>query len=243
MASEPQGGCDSGHHLLLFARFPRAGFCKTRLIPRLGEQGSAQFCWSALVDLLHLLSQLPIRKTWLYTPASAGDDALQLLQAEGLDSAWNVQAQMNASQLGDRLKHAFEWATTTLPVGVSTSLGAVAFMGMDCFDLTPAHIMGAVDGTADNVAQILPARDGGYVLLSLPATCPSTIFDNIPWSCEETCKAQVARIKESGLHVRLGEELDDVDDASDLERLLEHKDEKRATFPRLMKYLDTVVEQ
>jgi rSAM/selenodomain-associated transferase 1 len=239
MSSESQGSSASEHHLLLFARFPRAGSCKTRLIPRLGEQGSAIFCRSALVDLLHLLSGLPIRKTWLYTPASAGDDALQLLQSEGLDSAWNVQEQTDASQLGDRLKNAFELAATTLPAGAAS----VTFMGMDCFDLTPKHIMQAVEGTADNVAQVLPARDGGYVLLALPATCPSSVFENVPWSCDETCKAQVARIREAGLDVSLGEELDDVDDASDLDRLLHHRDEKRGAFPRLMKYLDTVVEQ
>eukprot|EP00593_Proboscia_inermis_P005565 CAMPEP_0171317084 /NCGR_PEP_ID=MMETSP0816-20121228/77993_1 /TAXON_ID=420281 /ORGANISM="Proboscia inermis, Strain CCAP1064/1" /LENGTH=113 /DNA_ID=CAMNT_0011809927 /DNA_START=80 /DNA_END=417 /DNA_ORIENTATION=+ len=57
------------------------------------------------------------------------------------------------------------------------------------------------ESVSRNRSMICPAVDGGYVLLSLPSTCPLEIFDNVEWSTENTCTSQIAALKKAGLEV------------------------------------------
>src|SRR5215472_3367095 len=41
-----------GVTLIVFSREPRAGYCKTRLIPRLGAEGAAELARAFLVDAI-----------------------------------------------------------------------------------------------------------------------------------------------------------------------------------------------
>lgn len=117
---------------------------------------------------------------------------------------------------------------------------SVTFIGMDCFDLTVERVRNAAEGAAEGVAQILPARDGGYVLLSVPASCQPDIFDGVPWSCDKTCDAQIANIKANGVDVVVGQTLGDVDEPSDLDELIKSR-HKLQDFPRTLQVLETLI--
>lgn len=230
------------HHLLLFAKCPAPGSCKTRLIPRLGAQGASQFAQAALVDLLHLLSEAPIQRVWLYTPSTAHQTALGTVITEHLQAKWQVHPQSDGAghDLGHRLSAAFAWAKGNIPPDQMDS-SSVTFIGMDCFDLTAERVRNAAEGAARGVAQVLPAQDGGYVLLSVPANCPPDIFNGIPWSCDKTCDAQIASIRGNGVDVVVGQTLADVDEPSDLDELIKGK-HKLQDFPRTLQVLEALIQ-
>lgn len=229
-------------HLILVARFPSPGKCKTRLIPKLGTEGACAFAFAALSDLLHLYASLSLQKTFLYTPESARGDIEGFLRREELHRSWNIRPQISSPDLGGRLRGALEYAQNLYKdQDGNVRTASVTFIGMDCFDLNPARIEQSVAIATPTKAHVLPARDGGYVLLSVPSNCQNTIFDRIPWSSSQTCAAQIERLVESGLECELGETLDDIDEPEDLDRLWQMREQKLTNYPRTMKFLDTAM--
>lgn len=211
-------------HLLLFAKVPSAGSSKTRLIPRLGPVGSSDFALAALTDVLHLFTTLSpaIQKTIFYAPASSRSAISSLVSSRQLLEEWSVQPQSEsasgtAEDLGWRLSSALS------QIGSSdVKSGSVTFIGMDCFTLLPAHVEDSIRlVTETGKAHMIPAVDGGYVLLTVPADCPAAVFRGIPWSCEKTGRMQRERLEESGVGCLVGAEMADVDEVEDLDRLLD----------------------
>lgn len=237
-------------HLVLVARFPSPGTCKTRLIPRLGEVGAYEFSLASLTDILHLYAKLPVRKTLLYTPTDARPALIQFIQDEKLQSSWEIHPQAPATDLGGRLRVGLGFVKTESWSEEEKSesdpkcrwpLGAVSFIGMDCFDLSPSDILQSMTLVSPTTAYMSPASDGGYVLLTLPLNCSDKVFDGIPWSCEQTGKVQMTRLAEAGLSCTLGVVRDDVDTPQDLEKLWEKRGQKLDRYPRTMEYLKTVM--
>ncbi|RMJ23143.1 hypothetical protein PHISP_05987 [Aspergillus sp. HF37] len=236
------------HHLALIARFPSPGQGKTRLIPRLGLDGACSFARAALTDLLHLLSRAPsCHRTLFYTPESARADILQLLEQESIRSLWDIHPQAQTPDIGGRLHAALEHART---VDSGTLLAptpptpAITFIGMDCFELTTSIVQGSMArvSTPPRTAHMLPACDGGYVLLTIPLDCDGRrVFGQIPWSSSRTGCVQVQRLEEAGLSCVVGEALPDVDEPGDLDMLWESRQAKWASFPRTMGFLETVM--
>ncbi|RYO75179.1 hypothetical protein DL764_010573 [Monosporascus ibericus] len=187
-----------------------------------------------------MLAPLPVYKTLFYTPASAREAVSHFLDTHSLKSSWDFQPQVSGPDLGYRLAGGLEQARARLQ-GAKLGSSSVAFIGMDCFDLTPSRILGSFSLASASSAYMLPASDGGYVLLTVPLGCPSIIFDRIPWSCERTANIQITRLAEAGLSCILGEELGDVDEPEDLEQLWKSREQKRLTHPRTFKYLETVM--
>ncbi|KAK9236454.1 nucleotide-diphospho-sugar transferase [Lipomyces kononenkoae] len=227
-------------HLVLVARFPSPGTCKTRLIPRLGEEGACAFSLAALTDMLHLFATIPVHKTLLYTPITAGPAVASFLETESLQSSWEIQPQVPAADLGRRLRAALEHVQGLTPNNEWSS-GSVTFVGMDCFDLCSSRIQQSMSLVFPTQAHMLPARDGGYVLLTVPLGSNGTVFDRIAWSCDRTASLQIIRLAEAGVSCLLGEMLDDVDNPEDLERLWKARKHKLNQYPRTIKYLETVM--
>lgn len=232
-------------HLAVFARYPILGQSKTRLIPRLGPEGASSFARAALIDTLHLLSTLPCcQKTLFYTPATAHTHIIHLLEEECLDSAWSIQPQIDSADLGVRLADTARYLYHLTPSSVDRGLTPITLVGMDCFDITISTVRESMDLVRGmrGLAHMIPAVDGGYVLLTLPEGCRwNVVFRDIPWSCESTGRAQLQRIEEAGLQCIVGEMLRDVDEPEDLEVLWQGREGKRARFPRTMGFLEGVM--
>lgn len=237
-------------------------------MPRLGADGAYAFALAALTDVMHHLAVLPVHKTLFYTPATASSDIASFLARESLQSPWDICPQVpgdgamsSSLDLGARLSAVLE-RIQTLVLGSTrpnssestapllASPVAVTFIGMDCFDLTPSTILDSMSlvsatttaAAAAAAAHMLPARDGGYVLLTVPLTCASSVFHRIPWSENQTARVQIDRLEEAGLSCVVGDVLDDVDDPQDLERLWEARGQKKFdAYPRTMKYLEAVM--
>jgi hypothetical protein len=72
-------------------------------------------------------------------------------------------------------------------------------------------------------AHICPAADGGYGMLSVPAHAPAeAVFRNVIWSDPLTAVSQIKALTDcTGVSVRVGRIMHDVDEATDVKALCE----------------------
>src|SRR5436309_6006029 len=92
--------------VLLFAKYPRAGMAKTRLIPALGADGSAWLAEAFLLDLLERLAREEFgagaRRVLCFDPPDAAEDFRVLLVREKCSGDFSLVPQA-AGGLGERL--------------------------------------------------------------------------------------------------------------------------------------------
>ena len=190
--------------IIVFAKAPVAGFAKTRLIPALGAEGAANLARGMLT---HTLDQA----------LAAGVQAVELcMSPEPADPAWHGVALPSAvdrtaqgdGDLGERMNRAAERA-------LALRQGPVLLIGTDCPALNAAQIKEAARQLARHDAVLLPASDGGYVLLGLQAPCPG-LFTDMAWSTPVVAAETLSRIARLGLSVWQGPTLHDIDEPLDL---------------------------
>ncbi len=97
---------------------------------------------------------------------------------------------------------------------------SVIFVGSDCPNIPLDLVATAVKKACSGVAYLVPAKDGGYVLLALPQMTPSYVFDGVTWSAASTAVTQLRSIMACGIRVEVGPTLSDVDSPQDIELLL-----------------------
>jgi hypothetical protein len=92
-------------------------------------------------------------------------------------------------------------------------------IGTDCPALEPTHLRAAADALRDGAdAVIIPAEDGGYVLIGLRRPQPR-LFADMQWGTETVLAQTRRRAAEIGLAVRELAPLWDVDVPEDLDRM------------------------
>lgn len=84
--------------------------------------------------------------------------------------------------------------------------------------LTSEDLRAAAADLRSSDATIVPANDGGYVLLGLARPCPA-VFHDIAWGSGEVLGQTLARLRANGFACRVRPPLWDVDRAEDLARL------------------------
>jgi uncharacterized protein len=185
--------------ILVFAREPVAGMAKTRLIPALGEEGAARL---ARAMLGHALIEA----------AAANLGSVELVGDPHPD-AWEVpvrgvatSAQVGAD-LGERMGKA---VARILALG-----GRVIVTGTDCPGLDAARIAEAARALDSCDVAIIPATDGGYVLIGFARFDPA-IFTGVEWGREAVLAATLANIEALGWSPWQGDPLPDIDDPEDL---------------------------
>lgn len=193
----------SGARIIIFAKAPVAGEAKTRLVPALGEEGAARLAHQMLLatvdQALAADLGLPELCTTPATDHAAWDDLLPAAPLHFTDQG--------GGDLGERLARA---ATRGLSSG-----RPVLLIGADCPALTSEHLRAAAAALDDHDAVLLPATDGGYVLLGLRRTDPS-LFRDIPWSTSAVTRETLDRIRTLGWTVHVGETLQDIDRPEDI---------------------------
>lgn len=192
--------------ILVFAKAPVAGRTKTRLIPALGAEGAARLQVALLEDALR-------------RARAAGPAGLELWGAGGDPEGWlsSTAARHGASlheqcdgDLGARMQDALARATAD---------GAPALIiGTDAPGLTTASIERAGDSLARHDAVIVPALDGGYVLLGL-RQAPDALFTGIDWGTDRVLAATRARLRALAWRVDERPAAWDVDRPEDLDRV------------------------
>lgn len=191
-------------HVILFAKAPLPGFAKTRLIPALGKTGASTLA-RRLLD--HAISEavaaFPGAVELCVTPGP--EDAAWASQGIRCpDLSWSAQGD---GDLGARMARA---AKRALAGGEP-----VLLIGSDCPALD-RHALGEAARRLENAdAVMVPALDGGYVLLGLRRYDPS-LFYEIAWSTETVARVTAERCAKLGWRLDRMAPLPDIDDPSDL---------------------------
>lgn len=191
---------------VILAKAPLPGFCKTRLIPALGPDRAAALAAAMLQHTVKtaLAAQLgPVELCAAPSTAHPVWASLELSQ----ELHWSAQGE---GDLGERMARAVE---RTLAHGEH-----VILIGSDCPGLTREHLQDAASALQRGQTPLVPAFDGGYVLLGL-ATLQAALFTNMPWSTPEVARLTLERLAAAGLPVHLGPLLHDIDETADLAHL------------------------
>lgn len=210
-------------HVVVMAKAPVPGLAKTRLSPALGEVGAARLAAALLRDTLQRVQTLQamaaeaacvnapsvISVEWCLTPAPH-DSAWTTYLPPGVAGLNGVCSDQGAGDLGQRMARPSQRATHLQH--------AVMLVGTDCPMLSAALMWQAACALQHHDAVLIPATDGGYVLLGLQQHCPE-LFAHMPWSTDAVAALTVSRMRERGWSVWLGACLPDVDEPADLSLL------------------------
>ena len=194
-----------GSRLVIFAKAPQAGLAKTRLIPALGAAGAADLARQMLARTLAQALATGAQVELCMSPA-AGDPTWR---GVALPGTVKLTAQGDGD-LGERMNRAMNRALT--------QQAAVLLMGSDCPALSAGHMAEAAAQLKHHDAVLIPAADGGYVLIGLKAPCPS-VFAPMAWSTSVVAAETRQRLIALKKRVWLGPTLHDIDDAADLVHL------------------------
>ncbi|MGE3801866.1 MAG: TIGR04282 family arsenosugar biosynthesis glycosyltransferase [Candidatus Kapaibacterium sp.] len=204
--------------LLVFAKYPRGGRVKTRLVPDLTPQEAADLYRAFLCDSLatyignraHFKTHLMIadeRDSEAFTSMVVASEVAPLNE---IDHLLNVGFQ-SGGDLGERLSAGFGEA-------FNEASGAVCAIGTDHPTLPEEYLLQAFDLLDSNDLVIGPAADGGYYLIGMNQLHPS-LFQSMPWSQVSLFSETLREAARLNLSVGLLPEWYDVDDVHSLFRL------------------------
>ena len=184
--------------LVVMVKAPRPGRVKTRLGRQIGMVPAAWWMRHQTTRLLRRLRD-PRWDIWL---AIAPDIRLR-------DAAWPAdlsRVPQGSGDLGDRMGRLLR----NLPPG------PVCIIGSDIPGIPRRHIARAFAALGPAEAVFGPAPDGGFWLVGMKrlGPPPATLFRDVRWSSEHALSDTLATLP--GLRVAMVDELNDVDEASDL---------------------------
>ena len=184
---------------IVFAKAPRAGEVKTRLIPVLGAGGAAALHGRLLHRTLATATNAGLGPVELHCAPDESDAFLR-----DCGRRYGVAlAPQTGCDLGARLCNAFDEALARHP--------RIIIVGTDCPVLTEQHLRDAQAVLAQgDDAVLVPAEDGGYALIGL-TQCDARLFEGIAWGTDSVLAATRERLKALGWRWRELETLWDID--------------------------------
>jgi rSAM/selenodomain-associated transferase 1 len=186
----------------VFAKPPRPGEVKTRLVPALGEVGAAALARAFFLDTWASVSALEWADAVL---ATTDVDAHEWHLPEGTP----VWAQGDGD-LGRRMERILSRALDQYAFAIA--------VGTDAPGL-PAALLGAARHALASADAVLgPSDDGGFYLIGL-RRCPSDLLAELPWSVDQTFERTIERLRTYGLRTAVLPRWFDVDRPTDLSRL------------------------
>jgi len=195
--------------ILVFCKAPQAGEVKTRLAKNIGETAAKvvheYLAWHCLQQMLDF-SVAPV-ELWC-TPDTDHDFFHHCSTELGIPLKQQI-----GNDLGQRMRYALN---ETLH-----HHAPVVLIGTDCPALTADYLYSACFAARQNKTVIVPAEDGGYVLLGMNELQPE-LFIDMPWGTPQVYEETMARVTGE---VEVLEPLWDVDYVADLRRLYAVADE------------------
>ena len=194
--------------ILVFAKAPRAGTVKTRLIPALGPEGAAALHRLLTTHTVATLSRSRLAPLTLCVTPDVDDDFLRALARR---AGMALEAQVDGD-LGRRMAAALRRA--------QTESEQVLLVGTDCPNLDELYLGAALAALESGVDVVLgPAEDGGYVLIGLSRPVDERLFKDIDWGTDRVLEQTRARLAALGWSHRELPTRWDVDRPEDLARL------------------------
>jgi len=214
--------------VLVFAKLPKPGQVKTRLLGVLAPEQAAEVHRRCLEDTVALVSRVPRCQKCLRV-AARPDEAQELARALGLHRGWRVEVQ-RGRDLGERLHEAFD---SFLKRGYRK----IIVVGTDTPWMGSKRITQALRllKTADVV--LGPTADGGYYLVGARRLIPE-MFHPIPWSTSRVFRMTLRALKKEGSSYRLLPRDFDLDRPEDLKRAAKLLRRNAERAPSLARWLN-----
>ncbi len=184
--------------LCVFAKPPRPGVAKSRLIPALGAMGAGELAHALFADTWNMATRMPQMSVVLATTDAGAPEWREL----GAD-VWP----QGSGTIGDRMERVIRRALKTHPLAI--------VIGTDLPGLPAARLNAARRALASADAVLGPADDGGFYLIGL-RRCPRGLLRGLPWSTPEVFARTLGRLRSRGLRARTIGSWCDVDDPEDL---------------------------
>jgi rSAM/selenodomain-associated transferase 1 len=185
--------------IAIVAKAPIAGYAKTRLIPEIGAHAAAVLQERLTARGVETALASAIGPVTLWCAPDVSHRSFRDLQARhGIALATQIQGDLGARMLA------------------AMQNGLALVIGTDCPALTPAHLEEAADALREHDVVLVPAEDGGYVLIGTREPQPA-LFEGIAWSTPRVM--QQTRAAASRLRVRELQTLWDIDTEDDLARM------------------------
>lgn len=192
--------------ILQFARTPRAGRVKTRLMPALGGQGALQLHQQLVSYVWKSLHETGVSQQQLWVDAADTKGFFATLQP-GVENPYLQQG----GDLGERMAHAAGHALSQYEM--------VVVVGSDCPQLDENYLTEAFESLTQGAEVVLgPASDGGYVLIGM-RRLHARVFTDINWGSGEVLAQTRQRLAGIGCRWHELPERWDVDRPEDLQKL------------------------
>ena len=192
--------------IAVFAKAPVPGTVKTRLLALLGADGAAGLHAGLVRHALSTAVQARVGAVELWC---APDDRHPFFERCAREFGATLRIQRGAD-LGERMSRAFDAA---LEDGA-----ALVLIGSDCPAITVDDLRAAARALSSNDAVLVPAEDGGYVLVGLSTALPA-MFERIAWGDATVMSETRARLAAAGARWQELAESWDVDRPEDYARL------------------------
>ncbi len=185
----------------VMAKAPVPGLAKTRLIPDIGAHAAAVLTERLTARAVETAAAADTGPVSLWCTPDPAHPTFQSLADHHPLTLW---AQPDGD-LGDRML-------------ACTVQGPTLVIGSDCPALTPKHLQAAAHALRDTDVVLIPAEDGGYVLIGTRNAQPG-LFEPMAWGTDTVMAETRKRIAALNLRAVELAPLWDVDTENDLARL------------------------
>lgn len=187
--------------LIIIAKYPEKGKVKTRVRELSGEK-RVQLYEQLLIGTMDKLGDIPGIDTFI---AFAPENAEQYF------SNYKVcLIPLHEGDLGIRMFEAFQ------KVFIKGYRKAV-LVGADIPHLSASIILKSFEVLTEKDLVYGPAKDGGYYLVGMRRLIKD-VFEDVPWSSDQTLKKSIWKAESSGYSVGFTEMLSDIDTFEDIKR-------------------------
>ncbi len=186
------------------ARLPQPGAVKTRLQPALtADEACALHAAMVKYMVSRLSTQLPLQ---LWVTESTKHEVFQACVSLGAGSL-HLQPQ---GDLGERM--------AAIAEAVLSDYDQVLIVGSDAPGIDEACVQTALRSLKAVDVVIVPAMDGGYVMIGLRCYCPE-VFVDMPWGTDRVLELTLDALSEAGRRVLVLPAVPDIDTEDDLKYL------------------------
>lgn len=192
--------------IVIMAKAPIPGLCKTRLISVLGEKGAADLARQMLTHTINMAITSAVgRVECCMTPSPES--------LPGLVTSYSAEISWSKQVNGDLGMKMADIVRRVIDEGES-----IILLGTDCPGLTTLHIQKAAQWLHHGYVSLIPVDDGGYCLIGLNQYAQE-LFTSIPWSTKQVAEITRQRITDLGWRLFETESLFDIDLPEDLLRI------------------------
>lgn len=191
--------------LIIFVKYPQAGFVKTRLAKEIGKVKASLLYRLFVETILARTEDTDFTRVIFYSPA---DKRKQIEDWLGPNLKLHPQ---EGDVLGERLSYAFRFA-------FEKGAKRVIVIGTDSPTLDRKVVLDAFERLKNMQCVLGPALDGGYYLVGL-SYFYREIFKGIEWGSDKVFRQTLESIKKLKIKFSLLDEDLDIDNINDLMRL------------------------